>query len=159
MFVKPHDVPPLLCFNVQTEMGFRFKQLLFPEIRRCKKELFKAKSHFSLQFPIAKRTCVIIDSQKHNKANLRDLIAATGLVISNWIKIINFSARVTVKFDGWPRKTIGHIFFTILSFVHHFKAMSEFNLELQYGNAQFGSKSAIFCPVRPWNLTDDIEKH
>ena len=33
-----------------------------------------------------------------NKANLRDLIAATGLVISNWIQIVNFSARVTVKF-------------------------------------------------------------
>ena len=39
-----------------------------------------------------------------NKANLRDLIAATGLVISNWIQIVNFSARVTVKFDGWPKK-------------------------------------------------------
>ena len=25
-----------------------------------------------------------------NKANLRDLIAATGLVISNWIQIVNF---------------------------------------------------------------------
>ena len=35
-----------------------------------------------------------------NKANLRDLIAATDLVISNWIQIVNFSARVTVKFDG-----------------------------------------------------------
>ena len=35
-----------------------------------------------------------------NKANLRDLIAATGLVISNWIQIVNLSARVTVKFDG-----------------------------------------------------------
>ena len=35
-----------------------------------------------------------------NKANLRDLIAATGLVISDWIKIVNFSAHVTVKFDG-----------------------------------------------------------
>ena len=36
----------------------------------------------------------------NNKANLRDLIAATRLVISNWIQIVNFSARVTVKFDG-----------------------------------------------------------
>ena len=54
--------------------------------------------------------------------------------------------------------TIGHLFFTILSFVHHFKAMSEFNLELQSGNAQFGSKSAILCPVWPWNLMDDPEK-
>ena len=35
-----------------------------------------------------------------NKANLRDLIAATGLVISNWIQIVNFSAHGTVKFDG-----------------------------------------------------------
>ena len=29
MFVKPHDVPPLLCFNVQTEMRFGVEQLLF----------------------------------------------------------------------------------------------------------------------------------
>ena len=29
MFVKPHDVPPLLCFNVQTEMKFCAEQLLF----------------------------------------------------------------------------------------------------------------------------------
>ena len=41
-----------------------------------------------------------------NKANLRDLIASTGLVISNWIQIVNFSARVTVKFDRWPRKAL-----------------------------------------------------
>ena len=34
------------------------------------------------------------------KANLRELIAAIGLVISNWIQIVNFSTRVTVKFDG-----------------------------------------------------------
>ena len=48
MFVKPHDVPALLCFNVQTEMRFGVKQLLFPEGRRCKKKLFYSKSHFSL---------------------------------------------------------------------------------------------------------------
>ena len=58
---------------------------------------------------------------KINTANLRDLIAATGLVISNWIQIVNFFARVTVTFVGWPRKTIGHFFYTASSFVHHFK--------------------------------------
>ena len=42
----------------------------------------------------------VCDFSNANKANLRDLIAATGLVISNWIQIVNFSARVTVKFDG-----------------------------------------------------------
>ena len=46
-----------------------------------------------------------------------------------------------------------------IKLVHHFKAMSEFNIELQSGNAQFGSKSAIFCPVRPWNLADDLENN
>ena len=51
------------------------------------------------------------------------------------------------------------LLYYISSSVHHFKAMSQFNLELQSGNAQFGSKSAIICPVRPWNLTDDLENN
>ena len=93
-----------------------------------------------------------------NKANLRDLIAATGLVISNWIKIVNFSARVTVKFDGWPCKTIGHLFYATSSFVHLFVPIGEFKLKLQSGNAQSGSNWMIFRAVRPWNLTDDLAK-
>ena len=43
----------------------------------------------------------------------------------------------------WPSKTIGHLFYSTSSFVHHFKAMGELKLELQSGNAQFGSKPAI----------------
>ena len=93
-----------------------------------------------------------------NKANLRDLIAATGLVISNWIQIVNFSARVTVKVDGWPCKTIGHLFYATSSFVHHFVPIGEFKLELQSGNAQFGSKSTIVLAVWPRNFTDDPQK-
>ena len=93
-----------------------------------------------------------------NKANLRDLIAATGLVISNWIQIVNFSARVTVEFDGWPCKTIGHLFYATSSFVHLFVPIGEFKLKLQSGNAQSGSNWMIFRAVRPWNLTDDLAK-
>ena len=81
-----------------------------------------------------------------------------NLAYSNWIKIVDFSARVTLKFDEWPQKTIGHLFYTTSSFVHHFKSISWFKLELQSGNAQFGTKSAIFCPVWPWNLIDDLVK-
>ena len=44
------------------------------------------------------------------------------------------------------------------NFMHHFIAIGELQLKLQCRNAQFGSKSAIFCPVWPWNLMDDIEK-
>ena len=57
-----------------------------------------------------------------------------------WVKIDDFFSRVTIKFDGWPWKTIEHLFYATLSFVHHFVAIGEFKLELQSGNAQFGSK-------------------
>ena len=79
-------------------------------------------------------------------------------VISNWIQIVNFSTRVTVKFDGWPRKTIAHFFYTTSSFVHHFKSIGEFKLDLQSRNAQVGSKLVICYPVWPWNLMDDLGK-
>ena len=150
---------------------------------------------------------------KYNKANLRDLIAATGLVIilkldlnrqffspcdleiwwmtlkTNrapllcyfklcasfrshwwiqtgvrvqkrpiWVKFEDFKSRVTLEFDGWPWKPIGHLFYATSSFVHHFVAIGEFKLELQAGNAQSGSNSTLFRAVWPWNLTDDLEK-
>ena len=65
---------------------------------------------------------------------------------------------MTLEFDEWPKKTITHLFYTTTSFVHHFKSIGEFKLELQSANAQFGSKLAIFSPVWPWKLTDDLEK-
>ena len=145
----------------------------------------------------------------NNKANLRDLIAATGLVIllkfdpnhpffspcyleiwwmnleNNrapllfyiklcasfqshgwirtgvsgntpfWVKIGNFLSRVTLKFDGWPWKTIGHLFYVASSFVYCFIAISEFKPELQSGNAQFGTKSMFFvpCDLEIWQMT------
>ena len=76
-----------------------------------------------------------------------------------WVKIDVFLSSETLKFDRWPWKALGHLFYTTSSLVHHFKAISEFKLELQSGNTQFGSKSAIFCPVWPWNWTDDLEKN
>ena len=69
-----------------------------------------------------------------------------------------FFSLVTLKFDGWPSKTIGHLFYATSSFVKHFIAIGEFKLELQSGNAQSGSNSAIFSAVWPWNLTDYLEK-
>ena len=74
------------------------------------------------------------------------------------VKIGNFLSCVTLKFNEWPWKTLGHLFYATSSFVHHFVAIGEFKLELQSGNAQFGSKLMIFWAVWPWNLTDDLEK-
>ena len=61
-----------------------------------------------------------------------------------WVKIDDIFSRVTFKLDGWPWKTIVHLFYATSSFVHHFVPIGEFKLELQSGNAQFGSKSTIF---------------
>ena len=75
-----------------------------------------------------------------------------------WVKIGDALYRVTLKFDGWPWKTIGHLSFAVSNFVQHFIAIGEFKLELQSGNAHFGSNSTIFRAVWPWNLMDDLEK-
>ena len=75
-----------------------------------------------------------------------------------WSKSTIFFSCVTLKFNGWPSKTIGHLFYATSSSVQHFVAIGEFKLELQSGNAQSGSNSTIFRVVRPWNLMDDLEK-
>ena len=78
---------------------------------------------------------------------------------SYWSQSISFSPCLILKFERWHWKTIGHLFYPTSNFVHHFVAIDEFKLELQSWNAQFGSKSATFSPMRPWNLTDDLEKN
>ena len=85
----------------------------------------------------------------------------TGVTVRKrpiWVKFDDFWSRVTMKSDGWPWKTIGHLFNATSSFVQHFIPIGEFKFELQSGNAQFGSKSTIFLAVWPWNLTDDPQK-
>ena len=47
------------------------------------------------------------------------------------VKIGYFLSRVTLKFDGWHWKTIGHLSYATSSFVHHFVAICEFKLELR----------------------------
>ena len=43
---------------------------------------------------------------------------------------------MTLKFCGWPWKTIGYLFYTHSSLMHHFIAIGEFRFGLQSGNAQ-----------------------
>ena len=82
----------------------------------------------------------------------------TGVTVQKrpiWVKFDDFWSRATLKFDGWPWKTIGHLFYATSSFVHHFIPIGEFKFELQSGNAQFGSKATIVWAVWPRNFTDD----
>ena len=85
----------------------------------------------------------------------------TGVTVRKrpiWVKFDDFYSRVTLKFDGWPWKTVGHLFDATSSFVNHFVAIGDSKLEIQSGNAQFGSKSTIFRAVWPCNLTHDLEQ-
>ena len=95
-------------------------------------------------------------------------IISWPLVNSNWSyspETLNpgqnrqFVPRVTLKSDEWPWKTIGHFSYAASSFGHNSMAIGEFKLELQSGDAHFGSKSAMFCPVWPWNFTDDLKNN
>ena len=79
--------------------------------------------------------------------------------LSILVEIGDILSSVTLKLDGWPWKIIWHVFYTTSNFVHHFKSIPVFKLELQSGNAKFGWKLVIlFCPAWPWNLMDDLEK-
>ena len=75
-----------------------------------------------------------------------------------WVKFDEFKSYVTLKFDVWPWKTTEHLFNATSSSVHHLGTIGVSKLELQSGNAQFGSKSLIFLAVCPCNLTYDLEK-
>ena len=81
------------------------------------------------------------------KANLRDLVAAIGLVISNGIQI-DFSSRVTQKFDRRHREKGEHLLW-YQNYKCHFVAIHEFKLELLSGNTQTGAKSSILQPLWP----------
>ena len=143
-----------------------------------------------------------------NKVNLRDLIAATGLVIllkfdpnhrffspcdleiwwmtsknyratlptSSFVhfksigelklklqsgnaqfgsKLANFLSCVTLKFDGWPWKTIWHLFYTTSSFVHHFKATvnSHGSYSPEMVNSGQNRKFFVLCDLKIWRIT------
>ena len=127
---------------------------------------------------------------EYNKANLRDLIAVTGLVIllkivsklsifwplinnrahllyyiklcasfqshqwiqtgvtvwkcSIWSKISDFFVLCDLKMWWMTLENNRAPLLCYFKLVHHFMAICEFKLELQSGNAQFGSKSMIF---------------
>ena len=73
-----------------------------------------------------------------NKANLRDLIAATGLVI-----LLQLDSNPSLCDQIWWMTSKNNRAPFLSSFVHHFKSIGDFKLELQSRITQFGSKWTI----------------
>ena len=75
------------------------------------------------------------------------------------VEIDYLFSRVILNFDRWPCKTIGQLFYVTSSFGHHYVAISEFKLELQFGNAQLGGQNRrMVLAVWPWKLMDALDK-
>ena len=60
------------------------------------------------------------------------------------MQIVDFSARVTLKFDGLPKKTIGNHFHAARHYVYHFIPIRKLEFELPSRNAKIRAKSFFF---------------
>ena len=79
----------------------------------------------------------------------------TGVTVRKrqiWIKISNSLSPLNLTFDGWPWKTIGHLFCAISSFVHLFVAISEFKWSYSPEIQNSGKNCRFFSCKWPWNL-------
>ena len=66
------------------------------------------------------------------------------------VKIGNFLSCSILIFDRRPWKTIGHLFYTTSSFVHHFIAICKFKPVQHSGNSQIGKtpvRIILWCPT------------
>ena len=57
----------------------------------------------------------------------------TGVTVRKWpiqVKISNILSHVTLKFDGWPSKIIGYLFYATSNYVHYFMAINQLKLGL-----------------------------
>ena len=82
----------------------------------------------------------------------------TGVTVRKrqiWVKIDDFLSRVTLKFDGWPPKTIGHLFYATSSFVQHFVAMVNSDWSYSPETPNLGQNRRFFepCDLEIWRMT------
>ena len=78
--------------------------------------------------------------------------------VKTFMNETNILCPVTLEFDGWPWKTIGHRFHAISSFANHTISIAEFKLEFQSGSAHIFSTCVFFicfdlCDLDLWFLT------
>ena len=71
------------------------------------------------------------------------------------VKIGDILSCATLKFDGWPWKPTGRLFYAPSSFLHHFIAIIVLRMELHSGNAKLGRNRRFFVPsdLEVWWMT------
>ena len=94
--------------------------------------------------------CDCIIKYLHNKANLRDLIAATGLLI-----LLNLDSKSLIFQPVWPWNLMDVFFYITSSFVHHFKPLGELNWSYCPETLNSGQNRQFFvqCDFAIWWMT------
>ena len=69
-----------------------------------------------------------------------------------WVKLGDLLSPVTLKFDKWPWKSIGHLFHTTSSYAHNSVAICKFKLELWSGKSQVGAKFSLISVTLTFDL-------
>ena len=64
----------------------------------------------------------------------------------------NFLSRLTLKFDGWPWKIIGHLFYTTSSFVHYW-VNSNWSYSPKTLNSGQNRQFFVPCDIQIWRMT------
>ena len=82
----------------------------------------------------------------------------TGVTVRKrpiWVKLDDFLSCVTLQFDVWPWKTIGHLFYATSSFVHHFVAIGELKLSYSPETTNLGQIQRFLelCDLEIWRMT------
>ena len=85
----------------------------------------------------------------------------TGVIVRKcpiWIKINDFFSRVTLKFNGWPWKSVGHYFLCCFKLCASFRSHWWLQTGVIVRKRPIWVKIDIFLAMWPWNLTGDLEK-
>ena len=71
------------------------------------------------------------------------------------VEIGDMLSHVTLKFDGWPWKTIGHLFYATSSFVQHFVPLVNSNWSYSPETPNLGQIQRFLetCDLEIWRMT------
>ena len=72
-----------------------------------------------------------------------------------WVKICEFFVPCDFEFDGWAKKTTGHLFYTMLRFAHQNHGWIQTGVTVQ--KQLIWVKIGNFLSPWPWNLMDDLK--
>ena len=142
-----------LCENLA-----RYNIILSPDYLRSSHGFVKYHAAYNLCILWSKASSIVCG--KRNKANLRDLMAATGLLI-----LLKLHSNRRLFWAVWPwnlmdnlKKTIEHFCYATSSFVHHFVALVNSNWSYSPEMPNLAQNRRFFLALWPWNLTDDLQK-